>query len=31
MPFFFGRTVAVAFEGKTTSAGAGPFVAYADF
>jgi hypothetical protein len=31
MPFFFGRTVAVAFEGKTTSAGAGPFIAYADF
>ena len=31
MPFFFGRTVAVAFEGKSTSAGAGPFVAYADF
>lgn len=31
LPFFYGRTVAVAFEGKSTSAGAGPYVAYADF
>jgi Protein of unknown function (DUF3443) len=31
LPFFFGRTVAVAFEGMATSAGAGPYVAYADF
>ena len=31
MPFLFGRTVTVAFEGKSTSAGNGPFVAYADF
>jgi hypothetical protein len=32
LPFFFGRSVTVAFEGNTTtSAGAGPFIAYADF
>lgn len=31
LPFFFGRSVAVAFEGRTTAAGAGPFFAYADF
>jgi hypothetical protein len=31
MPFFYGRSVSVAFEGRATSAGAGPFVAYADF
>ena len=31
LPFFFGRSVAVAFETKTTAAGAGPFFAYADF
>jgi uncharacterized protein DUF3443 len=31
LPFFYGRSVSVAFEGRATSAGAGPFVAYADF
>ena len=32
LPFFFGRRLTVAFEGPTTtSAGAGPFFAYADF
>jgi hypothetical protein len=31
LPFFFGRTVAIAFEGRNTAAGAGPFFAYADF
>jgi hypothetical protein len=28
LPFFFGRTVFVGFEGRSASAGAGPFVAY---
>ncbi len=28
LPFFYGRSVFVAIEGQTTSAGAGPFVAY---
>lgn len=28
LPFFFGRTVFVAFEGKSTPAGSGPFWAY---
>lgn len=28
LPFFYGRRVSIAFEGRTTSAGAGPFVAY---
>ena len=31
LPFFFGRSVAIAFEGRSTAAGAGPFFAYADF
>ncbi len=31
LPFFFGRSVSVAFEGQPTAAGTGPFVAYADF
>ncbi len=31
LPFFFGRSVSVAFEGQSTAAGTGPFVAYADF
>ena len=31
LPFFYGRSVSVAFEGQATAAGAGPFVAYADF
>ena len=31
LPFFFGRSVAIAFEGRNTAAGAGPFFAYADF
>ena len=31
LPFFFGRSVSVAFEGQATAAGAGPFFAYADF
>jgi len=31
LPFFFGRTVSIAFEGRNTAAGAGPFFAYADF
>lgn len=31
LPFFFGRSVAVAFETKATAAGTGPFFAYADF
>lgn len=31
LPFFYGRTVSVAFEGQATAAGAGPFFAYADF
>jgi Protein of unknown function (DUF3443) len=31
LPFFFGRSVSVAFEGKATAAGTGPFIAYADF
>ena len=31
LPFFFGRRVSVAFEGRATAAGAGPFFAYADF
>jgi Protein of unknown function (DUF3443) len=31
LPFFFGRRLAVAVEGQSTSAGAGPFIAYADF
>ena len=31
LPFFFGRSVAIAFEGRTTAAGAGPFFAYATF
>ncbi len=31
LPFFFGRSVSVAFEGQATAAGQGPFVAYADF
>jgi hypothetical protein len=31
MPFFYGRSVAVAFEGQATAAGAGPFIAYASF
>jgi hypothetical protein len=31
LPFFYGRSVSVAFEGQPTAAGAGPFVAYADF
>ena len=31
LPFFFGRSVSVAFETKATSAGTGPFFAYADF
>ena len=31
LPFFFGRSVAVAFEGQATAAGAGPFIAYANF
>jgi hypothetical protein len=28
LPFFYGRTVFVGFEGRTASTGAGPFVAY---
>lgn len=28
LPFFYGRSVAYAIEGRTTSAGAGPFVAF---
>jgi hypothetical protein len=31
LPFFYGRSVSVAFEGQPTAAGNGPFVAYADF
>jgi hypothetical protein len=28
LPFFFGRTVFTAFDGKSTPAGTGPFTAY---
>jgi hypothetical protein len=28
LPFFFGRNVYEAFEGKSSSAGAGPYVAF---
>ena len=28
LPFFYGRQVFIAFEGSSTSAGNGPFVAY---
>jgi len=28
LPFFYGRRVAVAIQGYTTSVGAGPYVAY---
>jgi hypothetical protein len=31
LPFFYGRSVSVAFEGQATGAGMGPFIAYADF
>jgi hypothetical protein len=31
LPFFYGRTVSIAFEGKATASGTGPFVAYQDF
>ena len=31
LPFFYGRSVSVAFEGQATAEGTGPFVAYANF
>jgi hypothetical protein len=31
LPFFYGRSVSVAFEGQVTAEGTGPFLAYADF
>ncbi len=31
LPFFYGRSVSIAFEGQATAEGPGPFLAYADF
>ena len=31
LPFFFGRSVSIVFEGQTSGAGMGPLFAYADF
>jgi hypothetical protein len=31
LPFFYGRSVSVAFEGQATAEGPGPFLAYTDF